>query len=157
MRISPSPTNTFAVLVLLPYSAVITAVPLVTPVTSPVALTVATALLDELQSAVVVTSTDVPSEYKATASSCAVRPIRILAEGGLITMFSSLTVLPSLPPPLLPHAERRNDIAISMKKKTFLKLTDNLLKFKDEKIILIFNRNTAIITLTVNITFFAEK
>ena len=54
----------------------ISASPAATPVTSPLALTLATPLFDEDHAAVVVTDCVVPSDKVAVAANCAVAPAR---------------------------------------------------------------------------------
>ena len=79
--------------------AVIVEVPIVAALTSPVALTVATDVLDELHVAVDEISRVVPSEYVPVATSWIVPPSCWLGFVGVIATDCSATLLLFEPPP----------------------------------------------------------
>ena len=75
-------TDTVANAYTLPLCAVMVAVPELTPLASPFALTEAMLLSEELQVAELLTSDDVPSENFAVATNCWLAPVPIDIDAG---------------------------------------------------------------------------
>ena len=89
MESNTAATVTLAVAVIPPQVAVMLGLPAATPVTKPVELTVASDVFEDFQTALSVTSCDVPFEYAADAESCChwLTPIEGLA-GDTVTPVS---------------------------------------------------------------------
>jgi len=85
-------------------------VPALMAVARPLPLTVATAVLDELQMTCVVISLLVPSEYVPVAVNCLVTPPGMLGLVGVTAIEKSVAV--GDPPPLPPHPATSAEIRI---------------------------------------------